>query len=183
MNGFQSIFIKMLTALFLAFVSINSSANQPLAETSTLKRALAELNAIGALIDESRRRADHQGRYRFEYSELMSDIHQVKHGLHSAIYGTRHQPKQIKALSGAYGEVGVVGEAEMLQMLIHELQAISPLLQDAKQETDRMLRQKVNYEALKGDLNTIISGIQQALTGSGEHPRKIPLLRGEFSHG
>lgn len=183
MNCFPSIFIKILTALFLAFLSISASANQPLAETETLKRALAELNTLGTLIDESRRRADRQGRYRFEYNELMSDIYLVKHGLRSAIFGTRNQTRQVKALSGDYGEVGVVGEAEILQMLIQELQAISPLLQDAKFETNQMIRLKVNYEALQGDLNTIISGIQHALSGSGEHPRKTPALRGGFSHG
>ena len=176
-------FTKILTALFLAFVSISVSANQPLAEVEKLKQALAELNAIGSLIDESKRRADRQGRYRFEYNKLMSDVHLVKHGLSSAIYGTRHQPKQIKALSGDYGEVGIVGEAEMLQMLIQELQAIAPLLQDAQQEKNLMIRQRVNYKALSGDLNTIIGGIQQALSGSGEHPRRIPALRGGFSHG
>lgn len=167
---------------FSCFLTLGVCAQQ-LNEVDTLKRALGEFNAIQTLVDESINRTDRQGRFRFDYAALQQDLHLIKHGLRSAVYGAKIRPKRYRGLNGDYGEAGVVGEAEMLQMLMREIQALIPLLHEAQQQADSMMRLKVNYKALLGDLDTVISGIQQALAGSGGHPRSIPVLRGGFSHG
>jgi len=177
----------MLQRLILFFIAISLSlsvcAKQTLSEVDTLKRILGEFNAIQVLIDESINRTDHQSRFRFDYTALQQDLHIIKYGLRTAVYGLRFRPKQYRELNGDYGDVGVVGEAELLQMLMQELQALIPLLHDARQQASEMKRIKLNYKALQGDINTVISGIQQSLAGSGDHPRSIPILRGDFSRG
>lgn len=177
----------MLQRLILFFIAISLSAGvcakQTLGEVDTLKRVLGEFTAIQTIIDESINRTDRQGRFRFDYVALQQDLHIIKHGVRAAVYGSRFRPKQYRELNGDYGDVGVVGEAELLQMLIQELQALLPILHDAQHQANGMKRIRLNYKALQGDIDTVISGIQQALAGSGDHPRSIPILRGDFSHG
>lgn len=157
-------------------------ANEDLRESDVLVRILSELNATQTLIDEAKHRTDRQGRFGFSYPALVSDLHTIKFGLRSAIYGNRQQIRFVRPLEGDYGDVGVVGEAELLQRLIHELQALSPLLHEAKHSSGREGRVQLNYDALNNDLDTIINGIQQALDGVRDIPREIPPLRGVFSH-
>ncbi len=176
---------KVLINLFLVCNLLLGSAyanNKDLRESDVLVRILSELNATQALIDEAKHRTDRQGRYGFSYPALISDLHIIKFGLRSAIYGNRQQTRFVKPLEGDYGDVGVVGEAELLQRLIHELQALSPLLHEAEHSSNREKRIQLNYDALNNDLDTVINGVQQALDGMRDIPREIPSLRGKFSH-
>ncbi len=174
----------LLSALFiistpvLAIPTLGISLN----ETDSLKRILLELDATNPLIEEAQRRSDRQNLYRVNYPCLVTDLNLLKHGLRTAIYSVKHQPRQFQGLCGDYGYTGSLGgESNSLTLLINELQNLTPIIQEARQQVDPTSRKKMNYQTLIGDLDTIISGLQQALTGAGEQPRKFSVLPGGFS--
>ena len=153
----------------------------PLNEAETLKRVLMELDAMNPLIAEAQRVSDHQARLRFDFRCLIGDVNLLKHGLRAAIYEVRHKGVN-QSLCGDYGHSGQLGsQARYLHLVVHELQSLSPIIQDAKGLSDKSLRARLNYSSLQGDIDTIISAIQYALIGAGEQARSIPVLRGGFS--
>lgn len=172
---------KIIPFLFL-LLCISPVKAEVLNEVETLNRVLAELNAINPLIEEAQRRSDRQDRLRFNYACLVSDINMLKQGLKAAIYAVRVNPGQYRSLCGDYGFTGQLGgEARTLSMLMNELQGLAPIINEARHKVDRSLRARMNYQALTGDLETIIYGLQNALLGSGDQPRRFPALRGGFS--
>ncbi len=172
-----------ITLLFSALLIISTPVlATPLNEVDSLKRILLELDATNPLIEEAQRRSDRQDLYRFNYHCLVADLNLLKHGLRAAIYSVKYQSRQFQGLCGDYGYTGALGgESTRLSMLMNELENLTPIIKEAKQQIDDRLRIRMNYQALIGDLDTIISGLQQALTGAGEQPRKFSALRGGFS--
>ena len=173
--------MRFITLLFSALLSFSTSA-EPLTEADDLKRVLLEIEALKPLIEEAQRRSDHQDRLRFNYRCLITDLNLLKHGLRSAIYTVKHQPRQYQALCGDYGYSGPLGgESENLSMLVNELQSLIPIIHQAKLHGDPSSRIQINYQALESDLDTMISALQKALMGAGDQPRSFPALRGAFS--
>lgn len=170
-----------LTVLLLSLTSTSLFANQ-ISEVEGIKRVLHEVQAINPIIQQAQENSDRQERDRFNYRCLVQDLNIFKHGLKAAVHAVRHIPRQYQALCSDYGYAGQYGEeARSLSILINELQALKPLLNEAKEYRDPYSRVSLNYEAIHGDLDTIIYAIQIALTGSGDTPRKFPPLRGAFS--
>jgi RAQPRD family integrative conjugative element protein len=172
---------------FTLFVLTLTSANayqMPLAEADTLKHILYEIEAINPLIEEAQKKRDKQSSEGFQYRCLIADLGLVKHGIRSAIYGVKHLPNHqgYRPLCGEYGYVGVVGESKNIQMLLHEIQSLRPLILKAKKEKNPKLTSRLNYDFLRGDLDTILSGLQHALMGSGKHKRAFPPLRGKGAY-
>ena len=175
--------MHVITILFSALLILSTPVlATPLSESNSLKRVLLELDAMSPLIEEAQRRSDRQDRMRLNYPCLITDLNLLKHGLRAAIYAVKHQPRQFQALCGDYGYTGSLGgESTSLSLLVNELQSLTPIIQEAKHQVDHSLRTKMNYQTLIGDLDTIISGLQNALMGAGEQPRTFPALRGSFT--
>ncbi len=178
MNKIQKLMRVLLTIVI--FTPVFANPQLRLNEADTLKRVVLELNAITPLIQEAQRRSDQQDRLRFDYRCLINDLGILKSGLNAAISAIRDQYS--RSLCGDYGYSGKLGgESTSLSMLVNELQSLIPIIREAQGKTDNSLRAKMNYPALLGDLDEIISGIQTALIGAGDQPRSFSALRGGFS--
>jgi len=71
-------------------------------------------------------------------------------------------------------------EDEALARIIHELQAIEPLINQALAQTDPDARIRFQYDWLRQDLRSIKSGIQTHIDAPRAQPRTFPPLRGDY---
>ncbi len=171
-----------ISIALLLLTSTNTFAfKSNLAETDTLKHILYELNAVNPLIADAQRKRDKQSSESFQYRCLIADLGIIKHGIRSAIYGVKHLPNHqgYRPLCGEYGYVGIVGESKNIQMLVNEIQNIGSLLGKAQREQNKSQLKRLNYDFLRGDLDTVISGLQHALMGAAKHKRRFIPLRGK----
>ena len=71
-------------------------------------------------------------------------------------------------------------EHKALARLIHELQALEPLIVTAQSQALLDARIRFRYDWLRQDLERIRSGIQDHIDAPRNEPRTFPPLRGEY---
>ena len=72
------------------------------------------------------------------------------------------------------------GERESLARIIHELQAIQPLISEATSQANPDARIRFQYDWLRQDLIKIQQGLQAHLEAPRSEPRTFPPLRGDY---
>ncbi|PUB78716.1 MAG: conjugal transfer protein [gamma proteobacterium symbiont of Ctena orbiculata] len=72
------------------------------------------------------------------------------------------------------------GERAALARIIHELQAIDPLITEAASQANPDARVRFQYEWLRQDLERIRLGIQEHIDAPRSEPRTFPPLRGDY---
>lgn len=72
------------------------------------------------------------------------------------------------------------GERAALARIIHELQAIDPLITEAASQANPDARVRFQYEWLRQDLDRIRLGIQEHIDAPRSEPRSFPPLRGDY---
>lgn len=170
--------MKVLFLLISLCLSVSVSAFKT-QELETLNRALSEILAIDPLIEQAIHRADQADRFAFNYAYLRTDLNIIKQGLRLAVHDGMQQQRYEQYPSGEYGTVGRTLEAESIQKILHELQALNLLYREAMlQGKQNQSRKRINYTLLSSDLSVVIYGLQQALLGAGDTPRRFTPLKG-----
>ena len=72
------------------------------------------------------------------------------------------------------------GEREQLARVIHELQAVEPLLRAAQSQADPDARVRFRYDWLRQDLERVRLGVQDHIRAPRAEPRSFPPLRGDY---
>lgn len=72
------------------------------------------------------------------------------------------------------------GEREALTRLLHEIQALEPIIQEAQAQADPEDRVRFEYLWLRRDLTKIAQGLQDHINGPRNEPRKFEPLRGDY---
>jgi RAQPRD family integrative conjugative element protein len=72
------------------------------------------------------------------------------------------------------------GEHEQLARVIHELQALEPLLRAAQSQANPDARVRFRYDWLRQDLQRMRLGIQEHINAPRAQPRSFPPLRGDY---
>ena len=72
------------------------------------------------------------------------------------------------------------GERAALARIVHELQAIEPLITEAASQTNPNARVRFQYDWLRQDLYRIRIGIQEHIDTPRSEPRTFPPLRGDY---
>lgn len=71
-------------------------------------------------------------------------------------------------------------EREALARLIHEMEALEPLIATAESQASPDARIHFRYEWLRQDLKQIRTGIQEHIDAPRTEPRTFPPLRGDY---
>ena len=71
-------------------------------------------------------------------------------------------------------------ERHALAQLIHELDALLPVIERAKHNADLDARIRFHYDWLRTDVEHIRLGIQNHLVQPRQQPRNIPPLKGDY---
>ena len=71
-------------------------------------------------------------------------------------------------------------ERSTLAKLIHEVDALSPLIQAAEAQADPDARIRFQYDWLRQDLARVRQGISEHLNAPQSEPRRFPPLRGDY---
>jgi len=74
------------------------------------------------------------------------------------------------------------GERVALAKIIHELEALKPLITEAKAQSNPDARIQFQYDWLTLDVHRIKSGIDEHLTAPRTQPRSFPPLKGDYRH-
>lgn len=80
---------------------------------------------------------------------------------------------------GAFADNGD-GEREALARLLHEFNALMPLIDEAETKSDTSSRIKFNYEWLRKDLAMIRHGVQEHISKPRAEPREFVPLKGDY---
>ncbi|MCP4129139.1 MAG: conjugal transfer protein [Gammaproteobacteria bacterium] len=72
------------------------------------------------------------------------------------------------------------GERAALARIIHELEAIQPLITEAESQSNPDARVRFQYDWLRQDLDRIRLGIQEHIDAPRSEPRSFPPLRGDY---
>ena len=72
------------------------------------------------------------------------------------------------------------GEREQLARVIHELQAVEPLLRAAESQADPDERVRFRYDWLRQDLERVRLGVDEHIRAPRAEPRSFPPLRGDY---
>ena len=72
------------------------------------------------------------------------------------------------------------GERAALARLIHELDALAPIIADAEAQSDPDARIRFEYPWLRDDLLLIKLGVREHQTDSRQQPRRFPPLKGDY---
>ena len=75
-----------------------------------------------------------------------------------------------------------VAERTALAKIVHELDAIDPLIQQARSQADLDARIQFQYDWLALDIQRIRSGIEEHLLAPQTQPRHFPPLKGDYRH-
>ena len=70
------------------------------------------------------------------------------------------------------------GEQAALARLVHELQALEPLIQEAQANPDTRIR--FQYDWLRQDLARVRLGIEEHINAPQGEPRQVSPLRGDY---
>jgi RAQPRD family integrative conjugative element protein len=71
-------------------------------------------------------------------------------------------------------------EREALARLIHEIEALTPLIETAEAQAILDVRIRFRYDWLRQDLSRIRAGIQDHIDAPRAEPRAFPPLRGDY---
>ena len=71
-------------------------------------------------------------------------------------------------------------EREALAQLIHEIDAVAPLIERAESQANPDARIRFRYDWLRQDLERIQAGIQAHIGAPRAEPRPFPPLRGDY---
>ena len=71
-------------------------------------------------------------------------------------------------------------EREALARIIHEINALDPLIKRAEANADQDSRIHFRYDWLRQDLKQIKDGIQSHIDSPRAQPRSFPPLRGDY---
>jgi RAQPRD family integrative conjugative element protein len=71
-------------------------------------------------------------------------------------------------------------EREALARLIHEIEALEPLIATAESQATPEARIRFRYDWLRQDLKRIRAGVQEHIDAPRNEPRKVPPLRGDY---
>jgi len=71
-------------------------------------------------------------------------------------------------------------EREALARLIHEIEALVPLIETAESQAGPDARIRFRYDWLRQDLKRIRAGIQEHIDAPRTEPRTFPPLRGDY---
>ena len=71
-------------------------------------------------------------------------------------------------------------ERDALAKIIHELDALEPLIKQAEANADQDARVRFRYDWLRQDLTQIRDGVQSHIDAPRAQPRSFPPLRGDF---
>ena len=74
------------------------------------------------------------------------------------------------------------GERAALARIIHELDALKPLMIEAQSQANPDARIQFQYDWLVLDIHRIQSGIKEHLTAPRTQPRSFPPLKGDYRH-
>ena len=72
------------------------------------------------------------------------------------------------------------GERAALARLVHELQVLQPLIDEAAAQADPDARIRFQYDWLRQDLDRIRLGIEAHIDAPRAEPRSFPPLRGDY---
>ncbi len=72
------------------------------------------------------------------------------------------------------------GERAALARVIHELQAIEPLITEASSQANPDARIRFQYDWLRQDLSRMQQGIREHIDTPRPEPRAFPPLRGDY---
>ncbi|MCP4994741.1 MAG: conjugal transfer protein [Gammaproteobacteria bacterium] len=72
------------------------------------------------------------------------------------------------------------GEREVLARIVHEIEAIQPLINQAASQANPDARVRFQYDWLRQDLDRIKHGIQEHIDAPRSEPRTFPPLRGDY---
>jgi RAQPRD family integrative conjugative element protein len=72
------------------------------------------------------------------------------------------------------------GERDALARLIHELDALAPLIADAQAQADTDANIRFEYAWLKDDLARMKLGLREHITATRNQPRSFPPLKGDY---
>jgi len=72
------------------------------------------------------------------------------------------------------------GERAAFARLIHELDALAPIIADAEAQSDPDARIRFEYPWLRDDLVRIKLGVREHQTDSRQLPRSFPPLKGDY---
>lgn len=170
----------LLCCFLLMGVQPNADAGSTPAEIEIQQQLLAEMQSLTPLIHQAQKRSDRQRKLAFNYPVFRADLNTLITGLQLAISGQHQQSFAYPALAGEYGMVGT-GEAEAIQTLLHELQALEPLIIDAESKRDAQANIQFQYQGFQDDLLIIRAALQSALNLDDQTPNTLAPLRGQFS--
>jgi RAQPRD family integrative conjugative element protein len=71
-------------------------------------------------------------------------------------------------------------ERETLARLIHEIEALAPLIESSESQANPDSRIRFRYDWLRQDLERIRAGIQEHIDAPRTEPRTFPPLRGDY---
>ncbi len=71
-------------------------------------------------------------------------------------------------------------ERETLARLIHEIEALAPLIETAESQASPDARIRFRYDWLRRDLELVRSGIEEHIDAPRTEPRTFPPLRGDY---
>ncbi len=71
-------------------------------------------------------------------------------------------------------------EYAALARLIHEIEALEPVIATAESQASPDARIRFRYDWLRQDLERIRAGVQEHIDAPRNEPRKVPPLRGDY---
>ena len=71
-------------------------------------------------------------------------------------------------------------ENQALQQIKNQLQALTPLIDEAQQQADPNTRLHFNYDAFRADLSHMEQGLDNQITQSHLEPRALNALPGDY---
>jgi len=74
------------------------------------------------------------------------------------------------------------GERVALAQIIHELDALKPLITEAKAQSNPDSRIQFQYDWLALDIQRMKSGIEEHIIAPRTQPRSFPPLKGDYRH-
>lgn len=77
-------------------------------------------------------------------------------------------------------EADAEGEREALARLVHELEALRPMIKAAEAQAPSEARVRFQYDWLRADLRRVAQGIQDHIDAPRGEPRLVEPLRGDY---
>jgi RAQPRD family integrative conjugative element protein len=74
------------------------------------------------------------------------------------------------------------GERVALAKIVHELEALKPLITEANSQSNADARIQFEYDWLALDIQRIKAGIEEHLAAPRTQPRSFPPLKGDYRH-